>query len=115
MFQLPSVITMSIAATRMHRSLTDFASSTADVYDSLLFLSSPGFTADEDPQNCYSKISKLQWNETPSNRIEVTVDTSLYQMPQTSRHDLYITTESTETSYRKAHKNEPRQRAGDIA
>jgi hypothetical protein len=115
MFQLPSVITMSIAATRMHRSLTDFASSTTDVYDILLILASPGFTADENPQNGYSKISKLQWNETPSNRIEVTVDTSLYQMPQTSRHDLYITAESAETSYGKPHESEPQQRAGEIA
>ena len=106
---------MSIAATRMHRSLTDFASSNTDVYDRLLFLSPPGFTVDENPPNGYSKVSKLQWNETPSNRIEVTVDTSLYQMPQTSRHDLYITTKSTETSYGKPHENEPRQRAGEIS
>ena len=47
MFQLPSVITMSIAATRMHRALTDFVSSTTDMYDILLILSSPVFTVDE--------------------------------------------------------------------
>ena len=37
MFQLPSVVTISIAATRMHRSLTDFASKAADVYDAFPF------------------------------------------------------------------------------
>jgi len=94
MFQLPSVITMSIAATRMHRSLTDFVSNTTEI-----------------------KVSKLQWNETPPNRIEVTVDTSFeqHQMPQTSRHEPYITTESTECSYGKPHESEPRQRAREIA
>jgi len=33
MFQPPSWITMAIAATRMHRSLVDYASRLTDVYD----------------------------------------------------------------------------------
>jgi hypothetical protein len=39
MFETPTLITMTIAATRMHRSLVDFASKTSDVYDSPLHLS----------------------------------------------------------------------------
>ena len=37
MFQLPSLVTVSIVAQRMHRSLTDFASNTTDVYATLPF------------------------------------------------------------------------------
>jgi len=51
MFQLPSVITMSIAATRMHRSLTDFVSNTTEMYVILLILLSPVFTVDEKSSN----------------------------------------------------------------
>jgi hypothetical protein len=36
MFETPTLITMTIAATRMHRSLIDFASKTSEVYDSPL-------------------------------------------------------------------------------
>lgn len=50
MFQLPSVITMSIAATRIHRSLTDFVSSTTDMYV-ILLISAPVLTVDENLQN----------------------------------------------------------------
>ena len=43
MFQLPTLITMAMAATRMYRSLTDFGTGSADMYDilSFLFSSSP--------------------------------------------------------------------------
>jgi hypothetical protein len=33
LFQMPSVIMMVISATRIHRSLVDFASGSTDVYD----------------------------------------------------------------------------------
>jgi hypothetical protein len=39
MFETPAVIIMTIAATRMHRSLVNFASVSSDVYDALHFLS----------------------------------------------------------------------------
>jgi hypothetical protein len=48
MFQLPAVIIMSIAATRMHRSLTDFVSGTTDMYDIPTFLSSHALTVTKD-------------------------------------------------------------------
>jgi len=54
-FQLPLSITMSIAATRMYRSLSDFLSGVAE---------------------STSRVSKLHWNQTPFNRVEVIVDTS---------------------------------------
>ena len=37
MFQLPSAIALSIAATRMHRGLTDFVHGTTHVYDIEVF------------------------------------------------------------------------------
>ena len=39
MFETPTLITITIAATRMHRSLIDFASKTSEVYDSPLHFS----------------------------------------------------------------------------
>lgn len=62
MFQLPSLIAMTIGATRMYRSLVDFASSTTDIASGIL-------------QNGNNNASKLQWNPSPRDRIEVTVDT----------------------------------------
>jgi hypothetical protein len=51
MFQLPSLITMAIAATRMYRSLTDFCTGSADMYGIRSFLdsSSPVLVVDGDP------------------------------------------------------------------
>ena len=45
MFQLPSVVTMTISATRMYRVLSDFVSATTDMYDILRILSFPALTA----------------------------------------------------------------------
>jgi hypothetical protein len=39
LFEVPSLVVMTIAATRMHRSLVDFASGSTEVYDILHFLS----------------------------------------------------------------------------
>jgi len=71
---------MSIAATRMHRSLTDFVSPT-DMF-AILLISPRVLTVDENPL-VISIVSQLQWNETPCDRIKVTVDTpsEQYQMP----------------------------------
>ena len=38
MFQLPALVTMSIAATRMYRSLVDYASNFTDLYSDLFIL-----------------------------------------------------------------------------
>jgi len=72
MFQLPSVITNTIAATRMYRSLANMRSS------------DPGFSKSD------TKVSKMKWNNpAPStlNPIEVAVDTAYEQYP-TSRTTL---------------------------
>jgi hypothetical protein len=85
MFQLPCLVTMSIAATRMHRSLTDFVSNSTVMYDALPF-SFPAPAVDDNLQNSPtpSNVSKLQRIQTPFNRLQITVDTSneSYQMPQ---------------------------------
>ena len=39
MFQLPALVTMSIAATRMYRSLVDYAANFTDLYSDVPFLS----------------------------------------------------------------------------
>jgi len=74
--QLPAVITMTIAATRMYRSLTNFSTSTTEVVSD-------------------SKISKIRWNKTPFNRIHVTVDTihEHNQVSLTSHPDSQMSTE----------------------
>jgi len=71
MFQLPSLIAMTIGATRMYRSLVDFASSTTDIASDIL-------------QNGNNNVSKLEWGPSPRDRIEVTVDTS-YERHRVSR------------------------------
>lgn len=45
MFVSPCVITMIISATRMHRCLIDFAFRSADMYETLLFISFCPLTA----------------------------------------------------------------------
>jgi len=89
MFQPPSLIALSIAATRMHRSLTDFVVV---------------------PTDMNSNVTQLHCNQTPFNRIQVTVDTSsdAYQLSRTSQHDLCI---KTEQPCEKPNGYEPRPRA----
>jgi len=76
--QLPSVITMTIAATRMYRSLADYAFSTTEI-------------------NSNRGTSKLQWNQSPFNRIHVTVDSESTQVHNQvtlkSHHDSHMSTE----------------------
>ena len=103
MFQLPSVVTMTIAATRMYRSLTDFASCATDMYQILTSLSSPLLTccrrlyrASSNLPKGHTKVSNMQWNVAmPVDRIEVTVDSTdeQYQISGTSRHDPYSNAE----------------------
>jgi len=73
MFQLPSVVAMIIAATRVYRFLSDFLAGITNG------------ASDNDPK-CDSSLQKLHFHQTPFNRIEVTVDTSYeeYQGPPKS-------------------------------
>ena len=101
MFHLPSVITNTVAATRMYRSLADYTLESSNMYDYILrFLSSPAliivrgsFCSSLDPGFSNSKsdtVPKMKWNKPTLislNRIEVAVDTAYEQYP-TSRTTL---------------------------
>jgi hypothetical protein len=106
MFLIPSLITMSIAATRMYRSLADFFFS-ADMYDSLIALSSgthrcvrlcSGNGSDKPPKRI---VTNTKWTTTipptPS-RMEVIVDTSYEEWQlsasQTGKYAPYMTRSS---------------------
>jgi hypothetical protein len=97
MFQLPSVITNTIAATRIYRSLADYTLESTHMYYYIpRFLSSPALiivggsfcsSLDAGFSKNDSKVSKTKWsNHAPIsfNRIEVAVDTAFEQYP-TSR------------------------------
>jgi hypothetical protein len=73
MFQLPSVITNTIAATRIYRSLADYSFEFKNV--------DAGFSKSG------TRVSRIEWNNPAPislNRMEVTVDTAYEQYP-TSR------------------------------
>jgi hypothetical protein len=116
LFQLPSGITMSIAATRMYRSLSDFVSSTTEMYDILSVFSSHVrmtrwlCSANDDPPKCGSKVSELKWNQSAPiafNQIEVTVDTTHEQSQRSwvSRHDLYKSKQEQPCDLDKPHRD----------
>jgi hypothetical protein len=82
MFQLPSVITMSIAATRIYRNLADFVHEPTDMcfFLRLLYLlrslSSMICRSFDSLQIRDDKITKTKWKPSaPTSQIEVTVDT----------------------------------------
>jgi hypothetical protein len=102
MFQLPSVTTNTIAATRIYRSLADYNFGSPNMYCYILrLLSSPALiivgcsfcsSLDADFPTSETKASKMKWsNPAPIslNRIEVAVDTSHEQYP-TSRTTLSV-------------------------
>ena len=73
MFQLPSVITNTVAATRIYRSLADYKFESTNV--------DAGYSKSD------TKVSKIKWNSPAPislNRIEVTVDTA-YEQNRSSR------------------------------
>jgi hypothetical protein len=112
--QLPSVITMAIAATRMYRSLIDFATPATETYkDSSSLLSCSLLTVI--CRNSNSNISKIRWYQTPFNRIHVTVDTTHeHNQPSlTSPHDSDseppMNTEEQPRDSDKPHGLEPRE------
>ena len=61
MFQPPSWITMSIAATRMHRSLVDYTSGSADMYDIVTSFRSPTHRG----HRSFSTQGSLEHNNVP--------------------------------------------------
>jgi hypothetical protein len=100
MFQLPSLTTNTIAATRIYRSLADYNFGSSNMYCYILrFLSSPALiivggsfcsSLDVNFSKSDTKASKMKWNNpvpVPLNRIEVAVDTAHEQYP-TSRTTL---------------------------
>jgi len=104
MFQPPSLIALSIAATRMHRSLTDFVAVRTDTWD---ILASSALIVGDNLRNSNSNVAQLHCKQTPFNRIQVTVDTSsdTYQLSQTSQLD------RTEQPWERPNGYEPRPRA----
>ena len=99
MFQLPSVITNTIAATRIYRSLADYAFEPSNMYYILRFLFFPALiivgdsfcsTLDTGSSNNNTRVSKLKWNNPAPislDQIEVAVDTAYEHYP-TSRSTL---------------------------
>jgi hypothetical protein len=93
MFQLPSVITNTIAATRIYRSLADYTPESSNLYYFFRFLSSHVLiivggsfcsSLDAGYSKRDTKVSKTKWNNpTPISltRIEVVVDTAYDQYP----------------------------------
>ena len=109
MFETPTLITMTIAATRMHRSLIDFASKTSEVYDSPLHSFFPAqcgrcrFRVHEDPQLDSSIVilkpkrslkRSLGRSDTGPTALEVAVHTVFEQHPT----DLVSNDDSSATS-----------------
>ena len=107
MFQTPTLIVMSIAATRMHRSLTDFAAVRTERWD--IFASS-ALPVGDNLLNSYNNVTRLNGNQAPFNKIQVTVDTSsdACQLSRTSQHDLC---NRTEQPSEKPNGDEPLSRA----
>ena len=112
MFQPPSLIALAIAATRMHRSLTDFGSVGTDPWD---ILAPSAHTVDDNLLNSNSNVSKLHQNQTLFNQVQVTVDTSsdASRLSRTRPHDLYIMTEKPWQKPNRYHV-EPRPLAGEL-
>jgi hypothetical protein len=91
MFTVPSEIAMSIAATRIHRSLANFAVDGADMmYDLLAFLSFPssrGWFRRSSGPGSFRTTGRTTWkNNRGANRVEVVVHTAYEhcRTPQTS-------------------------------
>lgn len=108
MFSLPSVITLTIAATRMYRSLTHFTFS-PDMYDilpsnqnshSLLSILAHCSVEDsENPQRSSRLVSSASHPsvvQLPSNRLDITVHTACeeYPMSQMDRRASHISSDA---------------------
>jgi hypothetical protein len=113
MFLLPAWIATTIAATRIHRSLVEYANKSTDMYDvihCLLFSASPwrcDFSEAENPQNFGlpdpPQTKQINGVSIPMDRIEFAVDivSERYGTPQAMRDDESCTSTNTEQVYRK--------------
>ena len=90
MFEIPTLIVLAICATRMHRSLVDFASRSSQVYDFPRFLFSPAqcvrcISAQEESHQgttiLFSKTKRTDTAPTARDRVEIVIHTSFEQHP----------------------------------
>ena len=94
---MPSLIVMTIAATRMHRSLIDFACGFAEVYDILYFLSffmlSAAYCRFRTHENrplsslVFSKTKRSESAPTTQDRITMSVNRASEQRSTGSKND----------------------------
>jgi hypothetical protein len=89
---------MTIAATRMHRSLVDYAFKSSDMYEVLLFLSFlviHGHISGQDNHQASGLVSAKDKRTTVMSvppRTEVSVDIAHHPAPRISRHNPSINT-----------------------
>jgi hypothetical protein len=103
MFQVPAVVTMTIAATRMHRSLVDFTCESSDGCAILHLYFFPAhygrcrFSVEDNSQTSGLKFSKSKQTHArpvPPNPMKITVHTIFEQdLTQMSDHGLSIHTD----------------------
>jgi hypothetical protein len=101
MFETPGLIIMTIAATRMHRSLIDFASGSSDMYDSLHFLFFAQrvqcrFRTNESPQLTSLVLSKAKRTDTGPTALD-RVEVSMHTPPEQYSTGPAMSGESTPT------------------
>jgi hypothetical protein len=95
----------------MYRSLSDFVCGVAERYviHPFSFLSRAHLddsTACDNHPKSNSRVPKFHWNQTPFNRIQVTVDTSYEQPNMSQTHDPSVSSE--EQPRDKLHGHDPR-------
>jgi len=100
MFQAPAVITMTIAATRMHRSLTDYTPSPdmCAIRHFTLLLPIDHFSMRVNPSTHrlnFATPNQPRSTQTPLSPMEITVCTVFeqHQTPRLGRHDPSINTD----------------------
>ena len=113
MFLLPAWIATTIAATRIHRSLVEYATKSTDMYDVIhrfLFSTSlwrRDFSANENQQNFGlpdpPQTKQINGVSIPMDRIEFAVDlvSERHVAPQAMRYGEVCTSTNTEQMYRK--------------
>jgi hypothetical protein len=90
MFQVPSLVTMAIIATRIHRSLVDFSSKSSDTYESFTSSRFPvhhdqyRFSGYDNHPASGLALFKAKWTSVMSNPVQVTVDIEQHPAPQIS-------------------------------
>jgi hypothetical protein len=96
MFQVLSLVTMAIVATRIHRSLADFASKSSDTYESFTCSCFPVHHDQYRFSGYYNHpasglaLYKAKRTSAMSNPMQVTVDIEQHLAPQISTHGMSI-------------------------